>query len=178
MDQRGERPWKTDGKPPAMDKDTRNILLALSEIDTNRGRTRLDRLLKTILNADLTKEKQVDGQHSRFRSLLQSCATWERNTAISDFEHLMVLLQLTSYISRWVEATYLTIQCWLTLCSHKEDTKELQEIALEMELTRDMLWEYNHRGMRLAVLAASSKWQLSYCMLWCWIVKVHSTFSS
>lgn len=158
MNERGERVWKTDGKPPAMDKDTRNILLALSEVNSNTGRTSLDRLIKTILNTDITKENQVDGQHSRFKSLLQSCATWERNTAFSDFDHLMVLLQLSSYISRWVEATYRTVPCWLTLCSHQKNAEELQEIAVEMELSRDMFWEYNHRGLRLAVLAASSKW--------------------
>jgi hypothetical protein len=33
----------------------------------------------------------------------------------------------------------------------------LEAIAEKMDLTRDKFWEYNHQGMRLAVLAASGE---------------------
>jgi hypothetical protein len=95
-----KRTWRVDGRPPVMDKETRDLLINFAEIDSIIGKSSLDRLLKCIVNTDPIHHQEGEDQHRVFKSLLQSCTTWERNTAFNDFKHLMVLLQLSSYISR------------------------------------------------------------------------------
>jgi hypothetical protein len=83
-----------------MDIETKNLLISLSEVDTTTGGSNLNRLIKTIMNADQLIYPNEDGNHGQFKSLIYYCTLWEKTTPYNDFNHLMVLLHLSSYLSR------------------------------------------------------------------------------
>lgn len=140
-----------------MDIETRNLLISLSEVDSITGGSNLNRLIKTIMKTDQVIYPKEDGIHSQFKSIIYHCTLWEKTTPYNDFNHLMVLLHLSSYLSRSVNTFIPTVYFWSTHSSHQNQERELEAIAEAMELKKDKLWEYNHQGMRLAVLAASGE---------------------
>ena len=97
---REERWWRVDGRPPVMEPETRNILINFGEVDSLTGSSKLEDLFQSILNAHPISPNIPDTQHGVFKTLLQSCANWERDTVLHDFNHFMALLQLSVYIAR------------------------------------------------------------------------------
>jgi hypothetical protein len=83
-----------------MDPETRDILITFGQVDSLTGSSKLEDLFQSILEAHPISPNIPDTQHGVYKSLLQSCAKWESDTALHDFNHFMALLKLSSYISR------------------------------------------------------------------------------
>ena len=93
-----ERIWRDDGTPPQLDSQARNLLMKIIDIESVSSRERLTDLINNLM-AEKAAIYINNGTHTKFRHILSSCLFWEAEAVKNDFTHIMLLFDLSCYLS-------------------------------------------------------------------------------